>query len=280
MRFKTMVLLQNNALSRKWDKLSPIISVVTIAKNHAVGLTYTLESLLSQSFQNWESIIVVGKSIDETLSIAEEFEKRDARIKVVRQLDSGIYEAMNLGIYEVSTESKFINFMNAGDSFYEADTLAKLVKIANTEKASLVIGGYKIKGYSKHYQQKQGVLSDFSFTFSRRTGCHQSMIYSIQAVLDAGAYNTRYRLAADHDLTLKILGQSGARKVEFLVAEMEPGGLSDCSLATLHREKQAIRREYFNKRPWVWLIGYAWQFAALSKISLRSSITGKKHPLG
>ena len=273
-------MLQNNALSRKWEKLSPMISVVTIAKNHAVGLTYTLESLLSQSFQNWESIIVVGKSIDETLSIAEEFEKRDARVKVVRQLDSGIYEAMNLGIYEVSTESTFINFMNAGDSFYEADTLAKLVNIANTEKASLVIGGYKIKGYSKHYQQKQGVLSDISFTFSRRTGCHQSMIYSIQAVLDAGAYKTKYRLAADHDLTLKILGQSGARKVEFLVAEMEPGGLSDRSLATLHREKQAIRREYFNKKPWVWLIGYAWQFAALSKISLRSSITGKKHPLG
>ena len=264
-----MALFEKNALSRKWERLSPAMSIVTIAKNHAVGLTHTLESLLSQSLQNWESIIVVGESTDETLSIAEEFEKSDTRVKVVRQLDSGIYEAMNLGIHEVSSASTYINFMNAGDTFYEAETLAKLLNIANTENVGLVIGGYKVKGSATEYQQKQVSLSDISFTFSRRTGCHQAMVYSIQAVLDAGAYNTKYRLAADHDLTLKVLGQSGAKKVEFLVAEMEPGGLSDRSLATLHREKQAIRREFFNKRPWVWLFGYAWQFAALSKIALR-----------
>ena len=273
-------MLQKSASSRKWERLSPTISVVTIAKNHAVGLIHTLESLLSQSFQNWESIIVVGESIDETLSIAEEFEKRDARIKFVRQLDSGIYEAMNLGIYEASTESMYINFMNAGDSFYETETLAKLVMIANLEKVGLIIGGYKVKDSETLYQQKQGNLADYRFTFSRRNGCHQSMIYSIQAVLDVGAYNTKYRLAADHDLTLKILAHAGGKKAEFIVAEMEPGGLSDRSLTKLHNEKQAIRRHYFKNRPWVWLFGFIWQFAALFKIALRSFLIGKKHPFG
>ena len=267
------------AISRRKQKLvSPEVSVITIVKNHEIGLSHTLDSLLCQTFQNWESLIVVGESSDGTLRIAEKYAREDFRFKVIVQIDSGIYEAMNLGIAKASAYSSYLNFMNAGDTYCEADTLAELVKIANIEKVGLVIGGYKIKGFSTEYQQKRGILSEVSFTFSRRTGCHQSMLYSHQAVLNASAYNTKYRLAADHDLTLKILGQNDARKVELLVAEMEPGGLSDRSLKTLHREKQAIRREYFNRRPWVWLFGYVWQFAVLSKISLRSPLTGKKHP--
>jgi hypothetical protein len=95
-----------------------------------------------------------------------------------------------------------------------------------------------------------------------------------------GGYDVKYRLAADHDLTLKILAHAGGKKAEFLVAEMEPGGLSDRSLTKLHNEKQAIRRDYFKNRPWVWLFGFIWQFAALFKISLSSFLIGKKHPLG
>ena len=268
-------------ISRRKRKLVlPEVTVITIVKNHEIGLSHTLDSLLCQTFQNWESVIVVGESTDGTLSIAEKYAREDSRFKVMAQIDSGIYEAMNLGVAKASTYSSYLNFMNAGDTFCEAGTLAELVKIANIEKVGLVIGGYKVKGFSTEYQQKRGILSDVGFTFSRRTGCHQSMLYSHQAALNAGAYNTKYRLAADHDFTLKILGQNGARKVELLVAEMEPGGLSDRWLKTLHREKQAIRREYFNEKPWVWLFGYVWQFAVLSKISLRSSLTGKKHPLG
>ena len=106
------------------------------------------------------------------------------------------------------------------------------------------------------------------------------MIYSRQAVLLVGGYDVKYRLAADHDLTMKVLAHAGGKKVEFLVAEMEPGGLSDRSLTRLHNEKQAIRRHYFKNKPWVWLFGFIWQFAALFKISLRSLLIGKKHPLG
>ena len=222
----------------------------------------------------------VGKSTDDTLGIAEKYAKDDNRFRVVSQHNSGIYEAMNLGISQSNSSAVYLNFMNAGDIFYENKTLANLVKIANLEKVGLIIGGYKVKDSATLYPQKQGNLSDFRFTFSRRNGCHQSMIYSRQEVLLAGGYDVKYRLAADHDLTLKILAHAGGKKVDFLVAEMEPGGLSDRSLTKLHKEKQAIRRHYFKDRPWVWLFGFTWQFAALSKISLRSFLTGKKHPLG
>jgi glycosyltransferase involved in cell wall biosynthesis len=258
----------------------PEVSVITIVKNHEIGLSRTLNSLINQTFQDWESVIVVGDSTDNTLGIAEKYARNDIRFKVVAQHNSGIYEAMNLGISESSSSATYLNFMNAGDIFYEIETLANLVKIANLEKVGLIIGGYKIKDSATLYQQKQGSLSDYRFTFSRRNGCHQSMIYSRQAVLLAGGYDVKYRLASDHDLTLKVLAHAGGKKVEFVVAEMEPDGLSDRSLTKLHNEKQAIRRHYFKNRPWVWLFGHGWKFAALFKISLRSSLIGKKYPLG
>jgi len=258
----------------------PEVSVITIVKNHEIGLSRTLNSLINQTFQDWESVIVVGDSTDDTLGIAEKYARDDTRFKVVSQHNSGIYEAMNLGISESSSSAAYLNFMNAGDIFYEIETLANLVKIADLEKVGLIIGGYKVKESATLYHQKQGNLSDFRFTFSRRSGCHQSMIYSRQAVQLVGGYDVKYRLAADHDLTLKVLAHAGGKKVEFLVAEMEPGGLSDRSLTKLHNEKQAIRRHYFKNRPWVWLFGFIWQIAALFKISLRSSLIGKKHPFG
>ena len=258
----------------------PEVSVITIVKNHETGLSHTLNSLITQTFQNWESVIVVGESTDDTLGVAEKYAKADIRFKVVTQHNSGIYEAMNLGISRSNSSSTYLNFMTAGDTFYQIETLANLIKIANLEKVGLVIGGYKVKDSAILYQQKEGNLSDFRFTFSRRNGCHQSMIYSRQSVLAVGGYDTSYRLAADHDLTLKVLAHGGGKKAEFLVAEMEPGGLSDRNLPKLHSEKQAIRRHYFKNKPWVWLFGFTWQFAALLKISLRSFSIGKKHPLG
>ena len=258
--------------------MSPTISVVTIAKNHAVGLTRTLESLRSQSFQNWESIIVVGKSIDDTLLVAENYGRNDSRVKVVKQLDSGIYEAMNLGILETNRDSIFLNFMNAGDIFYSTISMEKMIEALDEEKVGLLIGGYKVKDFANQYRQKPGSLTDIRFTFSRRNGCHQAMFYTREAVITVGPYDTSYRLAADHDLTLKVLAHAGGKKVDFLVTEMEPGGVSDRFLPKLHKEKQAIRRRYFKKRLWVWIFGYGWQFAALSKIKLKSFLVGKKSP--
>jgi glycosyltransferase involved in cell wall biosynthesis len=258
--------------------MSPVISVVTIAKNHGVGLTHTLDSLRSQSFQNWESIIVVGTSIDDTLLVAENYQRTDSRVRVVQQLDSGIYEAMNLGISESTKDSIYLNFMNAGDVFYSTNSMQKMIQILDEEKVGLLIGGYKVKDLANQYRQKPGNLTDADFTFSRRNGCHQAIFYSREVVLTVGPYDTSFRLAADHDLTLKVLAHAGGKKIDIVVTEIEPGGVSDRFLRKLHEEKQEIRRRYFKRRPWLWIFGYGWQFTALSKIYLKSLLVGKKYP--
>ena len=82
------------------------VTVITIVKDHAVGLLKTIESLKSQVFREWKSIIVVGASKDSTLVRAQEFAQADTRITVLVQEDSGIYEAMNVGIAQ--SKSSFL----------------------------------------------------------------------------------------------------------------------------------------------------------------------------
>ena len=75
-----------------------LVSIITIVKDHALGLRETYSSLAEQKYNDWEMLIVVGASKDSTLQIAKEIASNDSRIKVIEQAGLGIYGAMNEGI--------------------------------------------------------------------------------------------------------------------------------------------------------------------------------------
>src|SRR6476661_4282570 len=74
------------------------ISVIIPAYNAARTLAETLESLLVQTFPNWEAIVVDDGSSDETAAIASQFTQKDSRIRVVSQTNQGVCAARNTGI--------------------------------------------------------------------------------------------------------------------------------------------------------------------------------------
>ena len=82
--------------------MGTVVSVVTIVKDHEKGLRNTLKSLIIQEYENWESIVVVGDSSDKTYEVACEFADQDSGIKILRQSDKGIYQAMNLGTHNAA----------------------------------------------------------------------------------------------------------------------------------------------------------------------------------
>ena len=67
------------------------VSVITIVKDHAAGLEATHQSLLDQSFIDWEMVIVIGVSIDATLAVAKNLQRIESRIRLIEQNGSGIY---------------------------------------------------------------------------------------------------------------------------------------------------------------------------------------------
>jgi putative colanic acid biosynthesis glycosyltransferase len=254
------------------------VSIVTVVRNNADGLTKTLKSALSQDFSDWELIIVYGQSEDSTYEVASEFCKQDSRFSLVKQSDKGIYEAMNLGIDE--SRADYLWFMNSGDQFYSVSSLDIGLNAIKDSHHGFVVGGYKIENEERVFRQSSGEISLIKFALSRRGACHQAMVFRKDSITAARNFDTRFRLAADHKLCLEIIKDSGAYKISEILAIMEPDGFSDKNLKRMHKEKSLIRAEIFANNPTARALGWVWMKAASIKSGLSLIGNGKKYPLG
>ena len=104
-------------------KLQPTFSIITVTFNAEKFLERTILSVLGQTYPRIEYILVDGASKDGTLAIVENYAPRID--KWVSEPDAGLYDAMNKGMKMASGD--YICFLNAGDSFYEPETLQKMV---------------------------------------------------------------------------------------------------------------------------------------------------------
>ena len=96
-------------------KFTPLISVVIPAYNAEQFLDETLESVLSQTYENWECIIVNDGSTDNTESVAKKWCEKDARFRYFYKENSGASDTRNLGIKKARGE--YIAFLDADDLY-------------------------------------------------------------------------------------------------------------------------------------------------------------------
>jgi glycosyltransferase involved in cell wall biosynthesis len=258
-------------LDSDFKKGKPIVSIVTVVKNHEMGLLETFGSLQNQSFQEWEMLIVVGKSTDKTLEVSNSLRNLDSRVNVLEQSDSGIYEAMNLGLK--NTTGLYVWFMNAGDLFFDLGTLSRALSEILKDPVGVLIGGYQVRHENSLavYNFKSKRLSLRSFAYTRRGGCHQAMLFRSEDLKQIGGYDVRYSLASDFDLVLRVIKKAGARRVTELYASVEPGGQADTGIHLVHDQKHAVRQENL-----VGIMDYfassLWTFLARNKIKIRNRL--------
>jgi len=95
--------------------MNPFFSIIIPTYNSSATISVALNSIIKQSYQNFEVIIVDGLSNDNTISIISQFQ--DDRIKIFSEKDKGVYDAMNKGINYAN--GKWIYFMGSDDYFYD-----------------------------------------------------------------------------------------------------------------------------------------------------------------
>lgn len=92
------------------------VSLITVTYNSGATLKDTIESVLSQDYNNIEYIIIDGKSTDNTLNIIQNYEPLfSGRIKYISEKDNGLYDAMNKGIMKATGD--IIGILNSDDFF-------------------------------------------------------------------------------------------------------------------------------------------------------------------
>lgn len=116
-------------------------SIITINYNNKEGLRKTIESVVNQTFDDYEYIVIDGGSTDGSIDIIKKYSEKISYW--VSEHDKGIYNAMNKGITHAHGE--YLNFMNSGDCFHSPDVLEEICPQLH---ADIVVGAW-IKGNNK-----------------------------------------------------------------------------------------------------------------------------------
>lgn len=151
----------------------PKITVITVVYNDAKNLERTFESIRNQINRDFEYIVIDGCSKDGTLDTIRKNE--DLISHWISEPDEGIYDAMNKGIRLAN--GQYLNFMNAGDSFFEPTTIEDVCNALDQKPNTDILYGKVVKlssEASQFYYEKGEPLSNQSFFLSTPM-CHQTM---------------------------------------------------------------------------------------------------------
>ena len=220
----------------------PLLSIITVCRNHRRGLARTHASLAALPPGRVEWLVQDGASTDGTVAFAEQATAPQAAL--VSAPDSGLYDAMNRAT--TRARGNHLMFLNAGDQLADATALTHLLGVwANGQRqppdlllgASLVTdrGGWRLKPARTAQLSWLGMPTH-----------HPAMLFRRSLVADL-RYDTRYRIAADYAFFLDALAR--ADRVDVLaspLARIEPGGLSERDAALGRREQSLIRRARWN----------------------------------
>lgn len=230
------------------DSPAPLISIVTVCLNSAKTIRDTIESVLNQTFQDYEYVIVDGVSTDGTLDIINEYlPKFNGRLRFVSEKDGGIYEAMNKGIR--LTRGKLIVLLNS-DDFYEPDALQTAADHYTGQELEIVYAG--IRNLS-HGKEMNCIFVHHNYLPWHMIN-HPTCFVTRQTYDTIGLYDTSYRICADYDFMLRC---RQSKKVTFtpvhaIMVNFRQGGASSNFRTEMETARARHTYGFMSDRAFFW----------------------------
>jgi len=202
------------------------ISIIIPTFNSAKTISNCLNSILLQSFTNYEVLIQDSCSTDNTLAIVSSY--NDPRIKVVSDKDLGVYDAMNKAISR--SQGDWLYFLGSDDSLYNSNVLESVSKHLLITEAVVVYGDVKLIGEGGVLKgDENGLYRGITPTEELFTHniCHQAIFYkSIDIKNNNFQYELKYPIQADHMFNIKMASQFTFEYIPIVVANFQHGGIS------------------------------------------------------
>lgn len=216
------------------------VSVITINYNNKAGLLKTVKSVISQSYPDFEYIIIDGGSTDGSLEVVREYS--DKIDYWSSEPDEGIYNAMNKGI--VKANGEYLIFMNSGDSFHSPDVLSRIFPLYNED----IITGEFIKGQLsypwKHLRPTVTMLDLFKGTFN-----HQSTFIK-RSLFNQHPYDEQLRIVSDWKFFVEALvfRNCSFRNTDVIIAHYDDTGMSANQKDLYFAEREHVLKELLPER--------------------------------
>lgn len=200
------------------SRTSPVVSVIVPTLNPGPDLEPTLDSILGQTFRQFEILVVDGGSTDGTV---DRLRRYGVRIECwISEPDRGVYDACNKGI--TMSRGIWIYILPAGDRLASPDLLDALFAVRPAGK--LVYGNVRLAGTGRIY--------DGRFTrhkLCRRNICQQAIFYHRDLFRRLGMFDLKYPILADRVFNYRCFGAPwvGPEYRDMVIAEYRGGGLSE-----------------------------------------------------
>lgn len=224
-------------------RVTPRLTIITVTLNAEKYIGETMESVLAQSFTDYEHLVFDGVSKDKTLEIAAAFPQD--RVTIVSRKDKGIYDAMNQAIAEAKGE--WLYFLNAGDTLHGTDILAKIFNNETNCEADLLSGFVKTKNDPTGVSLLSGKPLSLQSFYHQIPVSHQGAFIKRKLFAELGNYDTFYTVVADQQWFVRFF-KAGSYKYIFtgeIFADYETVGYSFNNRLKGLRQMLHYSKKYF-----------------------------------
>lgn len=196
-------------------------SIITINFNNKAGLQKTIDSVITQTFKDYEWIIIDGGSTDGSKELIEKYANHITYW--VSEPDKGIYNAMNKGILQAKGE--YFLFLNSGDCLYDIFTLERFNQRENTE--DVIYGNAIVVDSTGNEVSKWHNPENLKLSYFWGHGLNHQATFMKKRCFEKFMYNENNKIVSDTELFMLLLYNSYSfAKYDSYVAKFDNTGIS------------------------------------------------------
>ena len=228
-----------------------ILSIITINRNNVAGLEKTMLSVVSQTFKEFEYIVVDGASTDGSVEVIKKLEPEFGdRLKWVSKSDKGIYNAMNKGIRMASGE--YIQILNSADCLASDDVMERMLAELEKQGCPSILYGNMVKCFPNGQKmvdkcfagQEITMLGMFTGTLN-----HDPAFIRRDLFEKYGYYDESLKIVSDWKWYMQaiILGEEKPYYVDINVTLFDMTGISETNKELDKAERKQVLEQMFPK---------------------------------
>lgn len=222
------------------------LSIITINYNNKDGLQKTIDSVVCQTWKDFEWIIIDGGSTDGSKELIEQYQEHFSYW--CSEPDNGVYNAMNKGIKHALGD--YLQFLNSGDSYHRKDTLKQVFEV--WDNADIVYGDLNFVSKEGSFITRYPKKLSLHYFLSHNIGHPASFIKSY--LLKNKGFREDFKIVSDWYRFLEWYREGRAfSHMNIIVADYDTTGISSVNLDQIERENEIVYKEVFGNanRSWI-----------------------------
>ena len=219
------------------------LSIITVVKNDKTNLLISLKSIMSQTYKDFEYIIYDGMSNDGTRGVVQKYLSKN--IKYICKQDNNYYEGLNYAINKAT--GYYIGILNAGDQYFNCNTLKNIARIICLGKYDILFGNLiYINSINQNVRYWNFPVKKLTLLSALKIA--SPTLFFKKKIAKLNPYNSKFSISSDTDFNLRL----SQKKIKFLYYDhylifMRTGGLSTSYKFFFRKmiEDLSILRKYF-----------------------------------